>query len=99
MPSLVLQVITDDLLSVMLFQLDHLLTFCKKNNFLWSINAQVTFEEFKNSITEVPVLELLDLSKSFIFETNASGLGIGAILSQERNPIAFFSKKTLQPNA
>lgn len=44
-------------------------------------------------MTDMSVLVLPDFTKEFIIETNASGEAIGAILSQNGHPIAFFSKK------
>jgi len=47
----------------------------------------------KIAIIAAPVLALLDFSQIFIVETDASGIGIGAILSQNHHPIVYFSRK------
>ena len=52
----------------------------------------------KNTITSLRVLALPDFSKEFVIETDASALGLGAVLMEEGRPIAFYSQK-LNPTA
>ena len=65
----------------------------KKGGFDWGEAVDLAFERLKRALTEVLVLALPDFSKAFTMETDASGLAVGAILSQNRHPIAYFSKK------
>lgn len=61
----------------------------KKDAFKWDSRAEAAFDELKHAMTDAPILSLLDFSKTFIVECDASGIGIGAVLIQENRPIVF----------
>ncbi|KAA0043868.1 Retrotransposable element Tf2 [Cucumis melo var. makuwa] len=70
----------------------------QKNSFKWDEEATVAFENLKLAMTTIPVLALPDWSLPFMVEIDASGSGLGAVLSQNGHPITFFSQK-LSPRA
>ncbi|GAU25204.1 hypothetical protein TSUD_151040 [Trifolium subterraneum] len=70
----------------------------KKEAYVWTTQAKAAFQQLKNAITSAPVLALPNFTKTFILETDASGVGIGAVLHQEGHPIAYFSKKLVPRN-
>ena len=49
----------------------------------WNQQCQDSFDTLKKACTELPVLAYADFSKPFKLQTDASGLGLGAVLYQE----------------
>ena len=71
----------------------------EKNPFVWNEACQAAFNQVKLLLTSTPVLVHPDFSKPFHIHCDASGKGVGAVLSQfvdgAYRPIAFCSKKLL----
>ncbi|GFY20252.1 retrovirus-related Pol polyprotein from transposon 17.6 [Trichonephila clavipes] len=64
----------------------------KGAKFNWSTVAQDSFDKIKRALTEAPVLQLSNFTEQFNLFTDASGVGIGAVLSQNHRPTAFASR-------
>ncbi|GAU45976.1 hypothetical protein TSUD_401160 [Trifolium subterraneum] len=65
----------------------------KKDAFAWSETAQEAFNALKQAMVEAPVLALPNFNEPFMLDTDASRIGMGAVLSQGGHPICYFSKK------
>ena len=62
----------------------------------WDAECQEAFEKLKTALTSSPVLAFADFDKEFTVEIDASGVGLGGILSQDGRPVAYASR-TLTP--
>ena len=66
--------------------------------FSWSPACQVAFDGVKALLTSAPILAIFDRNGPILIYTDASGVGIGAVLKQiqedgSEKPVAYFSKK------
>jgi hypothetical protein len=55
------------------------------------------FDMLKDKLTHAPLHQLPDFSKTFELECDASGIGLGSVLLQERKSVAYFSEKISGP--
>ena len=58
----------------------HLLT-KKDAPFVWTEQCQLAFEKIKKLLISAPVLAFPQFDRPFILETDASGIGLGAVLA------------------
>ncbi|CAM8894496.1 unnamed protein product [Rhodiola kirilowii] len=64
----------------------------RKDAFVWTPHATEAIHSLKKALTATPVLAISDFTQPFTVHIDASGHGVGAVLSQSARPIAFFSK-------
>jgi hypothetical protein len=68
----------------------------KQIDFKWTTECQQAFETLKHLLTSAPILGYPSTASPFLLDTDASGFGIGAVLSQVQEGvervIAYFSR-------
>lgn len=60
--------------------------------FTWTNEAQLAFDNLKIAMSKTPVLALRNFQETFTVETDACGEGIGVVLMQKGQPMAYLSK-------
>jgi hypothetical protein len=61
--------------------------------FKWGSEQNRAFIEIMERLSDASLLALPDFSKTFEIKCDAYGIGIGAVLMQEKRPIAYFKEK------
>jgi hypothetical protein len=59
----------------------------------WTAIQQECFEALKLALSTAPILKLPDFDQSFEVVVDASNIAIGAVLLQQKRPVAYESKK------
>ena len=81
----------------------HILT-RKGAEFEWTAQCEDAFQTLKTKLLCAPVLAYPDMTKPFVLETDASGSGVGAVLSQPQDdgtfhPVAYASRSLTRPES
>lgn len=70
----------------------------KEREFKWTSDCQSAFDNLKKCVTIAPVLAHPNFSVPFILDTDASQVGLGAVLSQDiddTNKVISYASRTL----
>ena len=66
---------------------------CKEDTlFTWESAQQAAFEAIKKEITNAPVLAYFDQSKTITVQSDASKMGLGAVVLQDGKPVVYASR-------
>ena len=65
----------------------------KKVHYVWTEVHQKAFDQLKRVLSQQTVLAYPNFSKPFEIHTDASDTQLGAVISQDSKPIAFYSRK------
>lgn len=60
---------------------------------VWSERCEKSFQELKHRLTTAPVLVIADLSKDLEVYCDASKLGLGCVLMQDKKVVAYASRQ------
>ncbi|XP_070032723.1 uncharacterized protein [Nicotiana tomentosiformis] len=69
-----------------------LIELLRKDHFKWNDQATAAFQDLKDALTSAPVLALPNFSLPFMVEIDAYDIGIGVVIMQSGQPIAYLSK-------
>ncbi|PNX73285.1 retrotransposon-related protein [Trifolium pratense] len=64
----------------------------KGQAFVWDVQCETSFQELKKKLTSAPVLILPNPSESFVVYCDASKLGLGGVLMQKGQVVAYASR-------
>ena len=64
-----------------------------KDAFIWTPRAESSFQQLKQAMVNAPSLHLPIFDQDFCTETDASNVGISAVLMQDGYPLSYFSHK------
>ena len=70
----------------------------KGREFVWGLEQETAWQGLKRRLVTAPVLAYPDPKKPYILDTDASGVGIGAVLSQDqdgRERVIAYGSRTL----
>jgi len=65
----------------------------KDQSFTWTNKCEEIFQELKRRLTSAPILVILDVGKLFEVYCDASHLGLGCVLMQEKKVVAYASSQ------
>ena len=69
----------------------------KKVKFKWTVVEKKSFDEIKRIVAHYTLLIYTDFNKRCDIHTDASEFHIGAVISQDGKPIAFYGSKLIVP--